>query len=350
MNSERKLSPVQFDLFELSNRSETNSVALWDVAPRYLFRFGDEQAEKGQKLVERQFSYGGAHYSITVVPARFRDKAGAIVERYPSEREQLVEEVIRQIATLRSRLQLDSGGEEVGVAFTLYEVRRELKRTGHEHSYAEVVEALNVLHQSRIEIIKVDGQGREKVVSGSTFPMVALANRSSEKSATMVSFNWLVSDSIKRLEFRAIDYDLMMRMPNPIVRWLYKRFSHDVFFFGMEGDARSVLATEVFDGCGVARRVRLRDSVKKVSQAFEWLKQERIIESFEADGVFESSKKVDVRFEVVLSGDFVASCRRANQRAMQRRHDFHVVTGEEPKKFVGGTRSRKAAKTVTVPK
>lgn len=324
---------AQFDLFELASRAETNSVFLWDVAPRYVFRFGDEGIDENQKLVERSFRYGNAAYSLTVVPARFI-KGGVVVEMYPSEREQLVEEVVRQIATRSSRLSFESGGEQVRVAFSIYEIGRELQRTGHVRSHAEIVEALQILHGSQVQITRVDDGGRVKLVSGSTFPHLAFSDRGSEVSQTLVSFNWLVSESIKRLEFRSISYDAIMNMPNPIARWLYKRFSHDAYFLENEAPTRTILASEVFEGCGIAMRARLRDSVRKVTIALEWLVGHGTVQCFTAEGLLEGQKKVDTEFQVTLSDTFMQTCRRANMKAGQRLAAFKEETGATPDKFV----------------
>src|SRR5689334_24191724 len=78
------------------------------------------------------------------------------VFRYPSEREQLVEQVIRRLAMERSRLALvGDGHDRVLLQFSLHEVRRELRAVNHGLDGNEVREALTILARSRIIISKV---------------------------------------------------------------------------------------------------------------------------------------------------------------------------------------------------
>src|SRR4051812_16797194 len=137
--------PIQFDFFGLDDPRLTHTIALWDVAPRWVFRHG-ESLRDGEylKTIKRTFVYSGKVYSIALKPARI-ERDGKEIEQYPGEREQLVEEVIRRIAVLRNRLTYN-GQDEVGVTFSLYEVRKELERTGHSFSFYEILEALNILH------------------------------------------------------------------------------------------------------------------------------------------------------------------------------------------------------------
>lgn len=327
--------PLQFDFFETETRGLTNTIALWDVAPRGVIGLKAELPDGEMRLIKRSFEYGGATYQLSLAPALF-EKDGVEVARYPSEREQLIEEVVRQIAVRRRRL-LHSDNGEVGVSFTIYEVFKELVRTGHHFAYPEIREALNILHMSRIEINRVDGQGpkaKERVVSGSTFPMLVWADRSSEESQTVVSFNWLVSQAMMSLNFRQMDYETLMRMPGPIERWLFRYLVHETLFLGRDPLRRKIKASEIINGCGLVKRSRMRDTYRRVAQALTALQNEGIIARFEADAVLDGPRKVDVEYTIDLSMKFARSMKTAEQVSAQAREDFKVIAGEDPKGVV----------------
>ncbi len=345
---EKFAAPLQFDFFESDDRRITNTIALWDVAPRGVFRTSDDvRPEKSLKLLKRVFQYGGATYQVSLTPARF-EVGGVEVERYPSEREQLVEEVVRQIAVRKSRLAMDGGQGEIGIGvdFSLYEVFKELERTGHKFSYAEIREALHILHKSHVEIVRLideNGKARERVVSGTTFPNVVWADRSDPESMTKVTFNWLMSHSVMRLDFRQVDYELLMRMPSPVERWLYRCINHDVLFFKHSGREHTIRATEVVDGSGLVRRRRFRDSVTRVAEALGWLQRENLIDGFTNTGVFEGRKKVDAEFTLTVSDALWRDMGRSDEVASQNRRDFEIVAGGAPSEFVAGTFEKKSA-------
>jgi len=326
--------PVQFSFWEIDDRRLTNTIALWDVAPRGVFRHSDDLRDgKSLRLIQRSFVYAGGVYKVILTPARFVSGSGD-VEKYPGEREQLVEEVIRQIAVQRNRLALQGDKGDVGVSFTIYEVQKELERTGHAFSHVEIVEALNILHMSRVEIIRLvdDGSGKpkERVVSGTTFPMLVWANRSSAEAQTTVSFNWLVSQALMALSFRQMDYETLMRMPGPIERWLYRAINHDVFFSRNNQPLHIMLATEIIDGCGMTRRKRLRDSLRRVSEALAWLKTEGLIADFTTRDILDGQRKVDVEYTVTPTQSLADQMAKSNQIAEDNMVQFRAITGTEP--------------------
>lgn len=129
---------AQLNLWEVSSRVRSNMVALYDLAPR--FSFGKSGDGKNRKdILERDFSFGGAGYRITLKPTRMKENDGRQVDKLLAEREQIVEEVIRRLACSRGRLSLyetvvargRAGSRNqfnVRFAFSLHEVRQELSR------------------------------------------------------------------------------------------------------------------------------------------------------------------------------------------------------------------------------
>jgi hypothetical protein len=298
------------------------------------------------KTIERSFTYGGQVYLITLNPARIK-RNGKTTEQYPGEREQLVEEVIRRIAVMRNRLDYISKEESgVGVTFSIYEVRKELARTGHAFSHNEVLEALLILHQSSVEIKRIEstntGETTERIVSGSAFPQLRLANRGSEETATTVQFNWLVSEALKHLDFRQIDYDVVMSMRGPIERWLYKRLTHDTLYHGFDAAEHTITASEIIEGCGLTMRSRPRDTLRRVTAAVQALQELGVVKAFEIHEVRVGRRKEDIEYRMVASESFVSRILAAVQKGAANKRLFREVTGDEPMKFVSSDPAKRA--------
>jgi hypothetical protein len=325
--------PVQFDFFQTDDRRLTQTIALWDVAPRCVFRHADDLRDgKYLKTIERKFTLGGNVYMITLTPARIR-KDGAFTEQYPGEREQLIEEVIRQIAVRKNRLSLGDKGE-VGVSFSVYEVDKELKRTGHEFNFYEIQDALTILHRSTVEIVRViegdDGTTKEPVVSGSAFPMYRSADRKSAEATSSVGLNWLVSQALMHLDFRQMDYEVIMRLNGPIERWLYRRLNHEMFFQRHPPAAHVIYATEIIDGCGLTERKRLRDSLRRVTSAVMALKEAGMVSDVEIREIKQGRVKVDIEYTIIASPDLVEQMEEAQRLTVEKKNDFRVATGTDP--------------------
>jgi hypothetical protein len=345
--------PVQFDFWEIDDPDHrlTNTIALWDVAPRCVFRHADDiRISSGDgkylKTIERTFTHGGSVYMVTLTPARIR-REGKDTEQYPGEREQLVEEVIRQIAVMKNRLSLIAGDKgEVGVTFSIYEVDKELERTGHKFSFYEIQDALSVLHKSTVEIVRLvegkDGTIKEPMVSGSTFPMYRSGDRRSAESSTTVGFNWLVSQALIHLDFRQMDYEVIMRLKGPIERWLYRRLNHEMFFQRSPSIAHVIRASEIIDGCGLTGWTRLRDVLRRVTHAVMALKGEGIVADVETRDIMQGRSKVDIEYTIIASENLAKNMAQAQTIALRKKQDFREVTGSDPVAFIPNDTEKRA--------
>ncbi|MFC5507763.1 replication initiation protein [Bosea massiliensis] len=331
-NTEAFGSPVQFDFFETDARGVTNTVALWDVAPRGVFRVTENsEDDDSTKVIKRSFNYGGATYHVAVTPA-ILDKDGVSVMKYPGDREHLVEEVVRQIAVQRGRLQRDNNGD-VGVSFPMYEVYKELIRTKHQLNYTEIREALQILNSAKIEIWKGAAKTKEVFVSGTTYPMLALAGEGGDGEVS-VTFNWLITKAMMTLNFRQMDYEVLMSLPGPIERWLYRFFAHEMLYLGKRSDQRSVKASEIAESCGVVKRSRTRDLFRRILRALVALKERGVITSLVSEPIKDGRQTVDVEYHITLSPSFVRSLHNADEAAIRMREQFRIVTEKEPEGFV----------------
>lgn len=322
--------PAQFDLFAIrDDENQTNTIDLWDSAPRWLVRERDDLRDGNSlKIIERTFTHDGKLYKLTMAPARVK-RGEREFDAYPGEREELVEMVIRRAAARRNRLSLE-GKEDVGALFTIYELREELSRLGHTFNHYEVLDALTILHRSTVEITRIDEDGKERLVSGACFPQLRLSDKKDEHSQSYVQFNWMVSHAIKLLAFQQIDYDDLMSQRGQIERWMYRRL-HRLY---RENSVCMLQASDVIEGLGLAHRKRLRDTLRRIAEGVFSLKVGNVVADYEAVDIRHGRAKVDVLFKITLTQSFVDKIMEARRRAEQNRIDYLEATGREATEFL----------------
>lgn len=341
--------PTQVLQFENQDPQRTNTIDLWDVAPRGVFYTNttDREAGKYLKIVEREFEHCGKHYRLTIKPARLK-RAGQETEEYPGEREQLVEEVVRRLAQESGRLRLD--GRDLWMTFSINEISEELARTGHRYSWSEVKEALQILHLSTVEILRVDADPKSEngavtnVISASAFPQLGFRERGREHSETTIQFNALLTSAIRHLEFMQLDYDTIMSLKGPVPRWLYKRLSHNVFYGDHDANIQVLTASDLYRGCGLPPRSRKRDELRKITGAIDALKNAGVIHKYEIQDVndgIDRRRKDDIIYTVYLSGDFVEDITIAKKRHQLIKADYVQIEDADPKDFVPGSAQKR---------
>lgn len=340
-------SAAQLVLFELEDRSQSHLIAMYDLAPRFVFVSRDNAGkDKGElvtkdtfmKSVRREFGFRGRNYRLTIQPARVyrtaparKDETGAVIsgpaeelefEIFPSEREQVVEQVVRRLAMDRSRLSLaGENRDKVQMRFSLYEIQRELRAVNHTLSIQDIREALTILARSRIIISTSSAPetpGRksrgQNILESTAFPVMAirsrpdLAEEESEAEETYLEFNPLVSAAIRDLEFTPVSYHWLMRLKSPVSRWLYNRLSVEC-----EDETRAVTfsADDIVKNSGMNEWSRRRDTLRVVTAAVDALVEEGIVESVEK-AYEKHGKRIDgIEYTLIPTATFLEQVRRA---------------------------------------
>ena len=365
---------LQLVLFELEDRSQSHLIALYDLAPRYVFasRDGGRSAEtapaKGNFVasIKREFTYRGSTFNLTIQPARLtrvvnRDEGAAQAdspteieyEVFPAEREQVVEHVVRRLAMDRSRLSL--GGEnrdKVQMRFTLYEIQRELRAVGHTLSIRDIRESLTILARSRIIIAK-PGDGAKKgrganLLESTAFPVLAIRSRpdlvgdEGSDEETHLQFNPLVSSAIRNLEFKPVSYQWLMRLKSPVSRWLYNRLSAEYDYSGADapGDlgvkAMTLSADEIIKNSGMNVWSRRRDTLRAVTSAVDALVEEGILTSVEKLYDKIGARIEGITYVMLPSAKFLAQVRKAQAVESANAAAMRAITGDDrrPTDFV----------------
>ena len=365
---------LQLVLFELEDRSQSHLIALYDLAPRYVFasRDGGRSAEtapaKGNFVasIKREFTYRGSTFNLTIQPARLtrvvnRDEGAAQAdspteieyEVFPAEREQVVEHVVRRLAMDRSRLSL--GGEnrdKVQMRFTLYEIQRELRAVGHTLSIRDIRESLTILARSRIIIAK-PGDGAKKgrganLLESTAFPVLAIRSRpdlvgdEGSDEETHLQFNPLVSSAIRNLEFKPVSYQWLLRLKSPVSRWLYNRLSAEYDYSGADapGDlgvkAMTLSADEIIKNSGMNVWSRRRDTLRAVTSAVDALVEEGILTSVEKLYDKIGARIDGITYVMLPSAKFLAQVRKAQAVESANAAAMRAITGDDrrPTDFV----------------
>jgi hypothetical protein len=342
-NALKQATPLQLILFETSDAEDgryTNTIGLYDIAPRFVF-YTDNRLEGGYlKSIRREFEHAGVTYKLLLRPGRLVRADGTEREEFPGEREQIVEAVMQRIASDRARLSVEN--EKVRLSFSLYEIREELRKVRHLYSLDEIKDALTVLHTAVVEITRTDRK-TTTVLSSSSFPVLALRRRDDQESAYL-EFNPLVENAIKNLHYRRINYDWLMRISHPLSRWLYLKLCQSNTDAGQgEQPTVSMTAMEIARDGPMSPRSRPRDTLRYVTNAVEVLVREGFLEDLGPDGqrvIKEGRKKTDVAFDLMPTRRFVDDIRRADALVADGQERLRAAAGtDRPERFVPVDRS-----------
>jgi len=317
---------AQFTLFGGLPAEKTQMVALYDIAPK--FEFGSpEGAEGRKKIIEREFTFADKRYRITLKPTRLKGPDGVIEDRYLGEREQIVEDVVRRLATKHGRLTLRDE-TKVRATFTVSEVRDELKRVRHSFNYVQIREALTLLNEVRIQIEFLDVKG-SPILSAPAFPVLAMKRKDDDDGETYVEFNPLVAEAIRLLSFKEVDYETLMKIRDPIARWLFKRLHNQVEASG--SPFQTLSACEIRRDSGMSEWKHSRNMFQRIRHAVDALLTIGVIEGLEVDPVKKGNKIVDLCFRLSASADFMAKLHASKRASKDNEVEFSRMSrGAKP--------------------
>lgn len=316
---------VQLNMFELldpSLKDYSNSIELYDTMPKY--HIGGVEREKGKKveslpILTREFIHRSKHYKIDIAPAAIFDKkSGKTIYYYASQREELVEDALRKIATKgRVREFVDKNEVKVGVIFSYYEVQQELEKMGHGYSIAEIKIAIEILSKAVIEVTSKDD---EISITNNFFTSVGKeTHEMNGKERVVVIFHSLVSKSINSGNYRLFNYDKHMRLKMQLSRWLHKRISHMFLQATITNPYEIKLSTIVRDS-GMKEYKTISERARQVEKSLnELMKSEiNVISKWEKNIESEKNKILDVKYSLFMSESFVFDTKKANRLTNQR--------------------------------
>ncbi len=223
-----------FEILDTSDSEYSNTIELYDALPKFVWSSTEVDKTKNN-VITRQYKSRGNNYEVKLKPAvveRRNPGTGETVSVliYPGPREEIIEEALRKFAVNGHAFETDSESKEVGVYFTVSMLRKELARTGHSYSHQEVLEALDVMSSAVVEVgLATKGKGRD-AIRGNMLNNLMLTSRDQyqENSATKcyATFHPLVTQGIRRQQFRLYDYSVSMALKSDLARYMFKRMSH----------------------------------------------------------------------------------------------------------------------------
>lgn len=310
--------PAQLSLFELllpEERPYSNTIELYDFIPKY--HWGKVERINGRFLesLERGFECRGRRYTVRVDPARLKDKDGVVRDYYPSQREELVEDALRKLVCEGQGLFLD---DEAGMTFTLYQLQQELKARGHSYSIAQLKDALFVCAQTKIIVKSEDGSA---VLVSSMFDTLGLQTRegwkgTGNKTRAFVRFNPLVTQSMRSMNFRQLNYARSMAFKSVIARQLHKRISHHYTQASIFHPYQIMLSTIVRD-FGLTAYEKLSNNLRDVKKALDEMVERDVLLEYKANKVMDArkgNKLADAKFTLTPHQRFTSDIMQANRR------------------------------------
>jgi hypothetical protein len=225
----------QLDLFQsfLANTDDereslSNTVDLWDSIPRYAISRARMNALRTADgfldVMEIPFNYRGTSLTALIHPARIKDKNGRRLSYYPSAREELIEHALRKISAVQNAGFFHHPSYRSGVRFSLHQLRKELEQQGHSMRYDELIEGLDILSLSSIEIVATNNAGEEAFARSTYLAALTGVRRKEYEDARdarwAAQFHPLVTQSIDQVTYRQFNYQRLMKCSTQLARWL----------------------------------------------------------------------------------------------------------------------------------
>lgn len=301
----------------------STTVDLYDITPKYYH--GDlEKIRKDGKyldILKRDFVFKKQNMTLKISPALIEQKDGSTKAFYPSQREEIIEDVLRKFATNPNRNEfLDN---RLTVRFTLYELWKELKKVRHPYKYGEIIESLEILSKTNIEI-KTSSSNNVKfssnmfetfgVVDNNEFNINDLDKIIDEEKQSeygkkvfyFVRFNSLVSDGVKNKSWRVLNYEQCMSYKKFVSRWLHKRISNMFLTKKIELPYNILLSTIIRDS-GMTMYESIRLNLAQVQKCLAEMISVGSIDRYEMEKIFSKDKSnriEDVKFYIYVSHSF----------------------------------------------
>lgn len=323
--SNKQLSLFQTFFINADKQNQaSNSIEFWDSMPRYSVSqtaMNKMRDEKGRlDLLEIEFLYKKSKLKITIQPALIQDEVKGVKTTssyYPSANEELVEEALRKIAAIQN-MGFHEQSKRSGVVFTLYQLREELRGSGHARSYDEIVKSLNILSSSMIEISSGDTKNKSFARSP-YFPVMAGVTRenlTAEPNARWyVQFHPLVTESLDKLTYRQFNYQQLMSHSTQLARWLHKLIVNKYTFANKMNPFEMRYSTIKRDSAMLSNYSRERKAIEACDFAMNELIKQQIASTIKREPVTGNRGKIeDVVYTITPTIEFVREVKASNAR------------------------------------
>lgn len=323
------LRPKQMALFELLEQQDinySNFVDFFDSIPKFVDfgkkRYWDYATVKPSISTEFSFKYAANNekpqeklFVVTLKPGRVKRKVNGTeidVLVYPSiHREEAVYDALRKLASS------GHGGffeTELGTAFTLSMLQKELKKFGKTYSLDEIKESLRVLRSAEIHVKAVDGSFEWEP---SYLSNMALTNRKDylkegSDAKCLVLFDNLVSSSVKQLEFREYNYAIAQSTKNAIAKYLTKRMDRRFKQANKENSYQIKMST-VFKAIFREPDLKMSNNTRHMTAAFKEMQAKCRIKGYKSEAIkseHDARKVVDYLYHIFPHDELIKDVKR----------------------------------------
>lgn len=324
--------PLQLDLFQrfvptptVGPEGLSNAIDLWDAIPKYCvsrLRMSRMRTKGGAlDILKLPFRYRGRELLAVIIPARLEVGSGTTY-CYPSGREEVVEHALRKLAADQAGGWYDTAKNISGVRFSLHGLRTLLVSEDHAFRYDEIVEALNVLSLSSLEIRAMTGEsGRHDQAFARANYLTALSGVTRQRYERDRSARWtaqfhpLITLAMEDVAYRQFNFRSLMRCRTQLARFLVQRCVLLYTQAAKTAPWEILFSTIQRDSALLNGYTHLKSAVQKVDEAWEELRDLGVVASVERERmVGPRGRTIDVRHRIIPTETFVREQMAANQR------------------------------------
>jgi hypothetical protein len=204
----------------------------------------------------------------------------------------------------------------VGVQFTLYELKQELRNRGHDIHLQSLIEALKICHGVDLHMYRKDGS---VMLASPIFPLLLIGSRQDwlknpTETRCYVQFHPFITQCLSQLTYRQFDYGMYMRYRYRLSRWLHKRLAHNYVQASMLAPYTIRLSTILRDS-GTQESAQNYNNPRSVERALDELHDEKILLAITKEILRGPRKRlVDIKYTLLPTVEFVTEIKRANRR------------------------------------
>lgn len=323
----------QLSLFQLNDRQDENytqSIEIYDALPKHVSGQTEFENLGDNTILSRQCTIRNETYTVKIRPAiieRTDKQTGQTktILRYPSEREEMVEAVLRKLAVNGQIQLIQSNTIGAGVVFTLYQLQKELKRTGHSYNLTEIKESITVLAQSNLEIYNESGTISLRSPFFPTQQLVDLKTIKANADARCIcQFHPLITQSILELDFRHVNYQRMMTIRSQLARHMFKRMSH----YWIQASAENPYTYSLINCLQQSPRglsARMSENIRAMKNVIQELIDKDVVVRAEQEVSKKGNSIIDVKIKLYPSNSFIRDQKRSNRISKDRRINTNLT-------------------------
>lgn len=329
-----------FDNLIVEGETWTNSIELFDSLP--IYNYHRVTRRKDPVIIKKSCGFKGADYDVKLIPGVYEDSQGEAWTAINGKREEIILHVIRYFASqdldsldTHETLSKDSKQESskkplhVSVKFTLHELRKELKRIGHQLKLSDIRESLEILNRSILQIKSGDYWSSGSLIE-------SMYGADNDEGSMCVVLHPLASQAIISGATRLLRYDKFMSIKKPLARWIYKQLCHVVTNAACSSPIKGrgigfkFSYKTVFEQSCLQELKDRRNNVRTIREALKELADLKLLQEVSLTGFpFEETEKGNV-WIAFPSNETVSDIMHANKSSSLRPHENLILECDGP--------------------